>query len=418
MILKDLKSRNIRNIVIFVCDSLRWDYIPQSIVNMGITIKTVASSLYTATSFPSMISGLYPPKTGVHTWDDLLPKSIRGLLDLDGINSSLWCETTWTYFPPDKSALHMVMGNPKGISLGEIESPFVYIEDDKGGHCPYGLPLGQHMGEGCGKFFEEYSKKGKEALKKQYKLGIEQSAENFKKRINILKERNLLDSTLIIFTSDHGELLGEYGGLIGHGRPPCAEMVYVPTVFIHPLLNHEYIDNKIIRHVDLFPTIASILNKRISYKVDGFDLTSSPFPSIGLNFKFGGYFKANNILKKLMFYNACGAWDSYGGHIFHGLSRNRALIFFLYKMFIQRHGEFKFMLEDSKKDPSGRFNCYKRALYQLTSPYIKSLNPHFSKDNANKIIEDLLKESRDFQEKLRIKNKINKLKQIGKISRI
>ena len=82
--LKKLKSQNIENIVIFDCDSLRWDYTPISILKQGFSIKTIASSLYTASSFPSMISGLYPPKTGVHTWENVLPKSIGGLLDLKG----------------------------------------------------------------------------------------------------------------------------------------------------------------------------------------------------------------------------------------------------------------------------------------------------------------------------------------------
>ena len=154
MMLKGFESQNIKNIVIFVCDSLRWDFLPLSISDMGITIKTVASSLYTASSFPSMISGLYTPKTGVHTWQDILPKNFRGLLELDGYNTSLWCETTWTDLPPNKSSLHKILGNPEGISLEDVETPFVYIEDDKGGHCPYGLPFGEYMGSGGEEFFK------------------------------------------------------------------------------------------------------------------------------------------------------------------------------------------------------------------------------------------------------------------------
>ena len=189
MIINRLESQDIKNILIFVCDSLRWDYIPVSILNMGISTKTVASSLYTASSFPSIVSGLYPPKTGVHSWEDLLPRNLRGLLEIDGYNSSLWCETTWTNLPPDKSAIHKVLGYPKGISLKEIDPPFIYIEDDKGGHCPYGLSFGEYMGKGCPNFYREYGKKGKKELIKQYRIGIQKSVENFKERINILKEK-------------------------------------------------------------------------------------------------------------------------------------------------------------------------------------------------------------------------------------
>jgi len=56
MILNRLKSQDIKNMMIFVSDSLRWDYTPVSILNMGISTKTVASSLYTASSFPIIIS--------------------------------------------------------------------------------------------------------------------------------------------------------------------------------------------------------------------------------------------------------------------------------------------------------------------------------------------------------------------------
>lgn len=415
MMLNWLKSQNIENIVIFVCDSLRWGYTPVSILDMGIKIKTIASSLYTASSFPSIISGLYPPKTGVHTWDDKLPSNIMGLLDLEGYNSSLWCETTWTDSPPNKSAIHQILRNPKGISLKDIKPPFIYIEDDKGGHCPYGLPFGEYMGGGCPDFFKEYGKMGRKELIRQYKIGIDQSFQRFIERIKILENRGLTKDTLIIFTSDHGELLGEYGGLTSHGRPSCPELVYVPTVFIHPLLKQAKINNIIIRHVDLYPTISSILNKKISFKVDGVDLTRDSPPSIGLNFRFGGYFKSKSKIKNLMNYESSSVWDFHGGHLFHGLGKIRALLFFSYKIFIQRHPEFNFMLENLKNNPSSNLEEYKSALTQLTSSHIQYLKPKFSKNNAKKIIDNYLKESIDFKEKIRIKRFIYKLKKEGKI---
>ena len=83
MILKELKTEKINNIVIFVCDSLRWDYTPQSVIDKGITIKTIAASLYTAPSFPSIISGLYPPKTGIYNWEVKISNYIKGLSEAD-----------------------------------------------------------------------------------------------------------------------------------------------------------------------------------------------------------------------------------------------------------------------------------------------------------------------------------------------
>jgi hypothetical protein len=415
MILNQLESPDIENIIIFVCDSLRWDYTPDSILNMGISIKTIASSLYTASSFPSIVSGLYPPKTGVHSWEDVLPRNLRGILEIDGYNSSLWCETTWTNLPPNKSAIHRILGNPKGISLKDIDPPFIFIEDDKGGHCPYGINFGEYMGGGCPDFYKEYGKKGKKELIKQYKIGIQQSVERFKERIEILKERELIKNTLIVFTSDHGELLGEYGGLTGHGRPACPELVYVPTVFIHPSLKAKKIQNKIISHVDIFPTILSILNKRTFYEVDGINLTKDLPSSIGLNFRFGGYLKTKNIIKSWMNYKSSSVWGFYGGHIFHDLGRIKALSMFSFKIFIQKHVEFNFMLENLRNRPSNKYKDYKKALKHLISPHITFMNPRISKDNAEKIILNYMKENIKFNEKEIIKSKIKKLMSEGNL---
>lgn len=416
MILDQIKSQNIENIVIFVCDALRWDYTPTSVIKKGISIKTIAASLYTASSFPSMISGLYPPKTGVHTWDDILPQNLRGLFSMDGYNSSLWCETTWTNLPPDKSAIHMVLGSPKGISLESIQTPFVYIEDDKGGHCPFGFSFNKYEEGGCNKFFKEYGKKGRKELINQYKIGIEKSVKQFERRIELLEKRELIKNTLIIFTSDHGELLGEYGGLTHHSRPPCPELVYVPTVFVHPSLEPKNICDKIIRHVDLYPTIISILNKKLRYETDGTDLTINSPPSKGLNFRLGGYHRTKNKINKWMNYESSSVWDQYGGHIFHSLGTKRANILFLYKLLIQKHPEFNFLRENQKNNSINKIQAYKTALKHLTSSHLNHLKPNFSKEEAEKIIDNYMQESIDFKEKNKMKRSIQKLKKLGKFN--
>ncbi len=54
-----------------------------------------------------------------------------------------------------------------------------------------------------------------------------------KKLIDILKENNLLDKSLIIVTSDHGQLLGEYEK-IGHGIFLYDELLFVPFAIKYP----------------------------------------------------------------------------------------------------------------------------------------------------------------------------------------
>jgi len=378
------------NVLLYVSDSLRYDFLPEEIRDMGFTLKTVASSLYTASSFPSMLSGLYPPKHGVHTWGDAMSEDTRSLLDLEGFHTSLWCETTWTDSRPDESGIHRVMNNPAGIPLTEIKEPFVYVEDDKGGHCPYGLSFGQYMGGGCPDFFKEYGTKGKEALILQYVKGIEESRKNFQKRLQVLKNRGLMDRTLVIFTSDHGELLGEYGGLTGHGRPPCPELVYVPTVFIHPLIKNKKNEGSIMRHVDLYPTVCGFLGARCAGKTDGVNIfDSGRYPEYGFNFKLGGTVKKITDKRTLFTYGARSVWDDKGGWIFHDFNTIRGLAYFLYKL---RTKEFNFLMgRIKKKSLRAKWDDIRMALKLLISRSLRYNEPHFTERQAYSMLKRYMK---------------------------
>ena len=389
-VLDRLNVGQIENVLVFVSDSLRWDHTPKEVLEKGVVIKTVASSLYTAPSFPSMVTGLYPPRHGVYTWEDRLPKQIGSLLRMEGYTTSLWCETTWTDLPPDDSQIHSVLGNPAGISLEEIEPPFIYVEDDKGGHCPYGLPFGEHGVGGCPEFFKEYGMRGRKELAEQYERGIQQSVERFEHRLLTLEKRGLTDTTLILFTSDHGELLGEYGGLTGHGRPPCPELVYVPTIFVHPSLPPSTVAGGVARHVDLYPTILGMLGVDASHSCDGLNLLAAEeLPRVGLNFRRGGYTQSRGKLKRMFMYGACSIWDEHGGHVFHDLSATRGRALFLFKIFVQKHSEFSFMIENSKKGRTrGMASRRFLALKHLTEPYQQYLKPRISKKEAQKAIDE------------------------------
>jgi hypothetical protein len=325
-----LDIEGIENVMIYVSDSLRWDYTPKSIMNMGVCVKTVAASLYTASSFPSIFSGLYPINHRVYTWKDLLSPKFYGLLSLENVHSSLWCETTWTHYPPNDSEIHRICGNPQGIPLDKIETPFIFIEDDKGGHCPYGISFTDADAPSCADFFlSEQSFTDEGYLQNQYKKGIEISRDNFLKRLKTLQDRGLLSSTLIIFTSDHGELLGEYGGIVSHGKPACPELVYVPTVFIHPSLETKLVPNEIISHVDLYPTILNILNQAMKYLPDGRNLLVDDNQSYRYNYYFERPPETSKY-RTLLRYQEQSIWDVNGGFVFHDSSFLKTVILPLY----------------------------------------------------------------------------------------
>ncbi|MCM3288878.1 sulfatase-like hydrolase/transferase [Paenibacillus sp. MER 180] len=84
------------------------------------------------------------------------------------------------------------------------------------------------------------------------------------KVLDALNRSSFYDNTIIIFTSDHGDLLGSHGDL--HQKWYCAyeEMIHVPLVIHHPQLfpQHQHI-HSLTSHVDLIPTMLGLANADI-----------------------------------------------------------------------------------------------------------------------------------------------------------
>lgn len=252
----------VTNVYLFVCDSLRLDALPERVKERGLTVPTITHGLCTPPSLASLVTGRYPPQHGVEWFGHTLSEPIPSLFDIEGIETgftSMW----------DDAALDAVVGNPSTRTLSDITAPFLLIEHDHGGHVNYPgyreLPpkqmLRDHIDVGT--------------VEQHYRSGISESAERFSKRLHQLDEAELLDETLVIFTSDHGELLDERGGFVGHQLPACPELFEVPTVFIHPELPTGTVAEGYIRHVDVEPTIHQLLTDE-RRSADGVSLVKRP----------------------------------------------------------------------------------------------------------------------------------------------
>jgi hypothetical protein len=77
--------------------------------------------------------------------------------------------------------------------------------------------------------------------------------------VNELKDSGLLDNTLVIITDDHGEMLGENGGPIGHGWAVTPELANIPLIIMNPDKPGYHINNTVGSQVDLLPTILDLL---------------------------------------------------------------------------------------------------------------------------------------------------------------
>jgi hypothetical protein len=247
-------TERVENVVIFLCDNLRLDYLPAEIKQLGVWGPMIAPGTSTYESMPSFTSGLYPSEHGVN--QKLLE---HGSASLDeeplllaanknvGINS----ETSWITKPShEKPVLETNHVREESI-LSEMEPPFVYIEHDKGAHSPYGVPFEEQEDD-----HSFWANKTVSQLRQCYERGVRHSTARFISRIEYLQSKNLLEETLVVFLSDHGELLGEpeYGGFFGHKTPIVPEIVEVPLAFIGAGLPEGEMFETVVSGIDVPPT--------------------------------------------------------------------------------------------------------------------------------------------------------------------
>ena len=76
---------------------------------------------------------------------------------------------------------------------------------------------------------------------------------------DVLEERDLLDKTIIVFASDHGEAFGEHNGE-GHARNVYGEVTETPLIVSLPFsLDSGLVVDTLSENVDIWPTILEIL---------------------------------------------------------------------------------------------------------------------------------------------------------------
>ena len=76
-----------------------------------------------------------------------------------------------------------------------------------------------------------------------------------------LDRLGLTDKTIVIFTSDHGELLGSHGGLSGKGTTAYSQQNHVPLLVVHPGIKGGQRCLETTSHLDLVPTIVAMTGK-------------------------------------------------------------------------------------------------------------------------------------------------------------
>jgi len=300
----DIKNLDVENVFVYVGDAVRWDYVPQSVSEQGLLYKTVAASIHSPTSFASLVTGRYPPSHGVFSFKHKLG-DLPTLFDLDGFDTRFVNSVVENQDGSDPIFSVLDVEPGQSDPFEDLSEPFVVMERGPGGHAPY-------TGNGtAAEYFKSRSGADVETLQSEYRSSVSDDAELFEKRVATLEESDLQENTLVIYTSDHGELLGE-GGSVGHNAPMRPELIYVPAMISHPDLPVG-IQDRLFRHTDLVPTVLAALGKGGSLgDVDGTvgGTTSEP----GLSFYKNHVFAQSSQFSLTLSYN--GAWTADGGHVF------------------------------------------------------------------------------------------------------
>ena len=316
MTVESLADLDVSNVYIYVGDAVRNDYLHDQIRTQGISVRTIAASTHSPTSFASLITGKYPPQHGVETFTNRINDQTPTIPDIFDVNTG-FINSIFEFADREhagsKDPIHSVLNWDQSEipELGSIASPFVLVERGPGGHAPYGDYEGT-----ASQYFLNRSDADTEMLRADYSRSIERDADLFKQRLETLQDRGLLEDTLVIYTSDHGEILGE-NGTLGHNGPMRPELVYVPTVFIHPELREAQEQNGSIHHIDILPTVSDILKRGEEYvsKMGGRSVLSGvidePRPCFWSNTFLP---ESVPILTGNMDYT--GVWDLNGGHVF------------------------------------------------------------------------------------------------------
>jgi len=316
MTVESLADLDVSNVYIYVGDAVRDDYLGGRVRDRGISVRTIAASMHSPTSFASLVTGRYPPRHGVKTFTNRIGEHVPRLFDIfdieTGFINSIFAFAVREH-TDSQDPIYSVLNLDQSQSrdLDAVSPPFVLMERGPGGHAPYGDFDGS-----ASQYFINNESADTSTLRSDYARSIERDIELFEQRVTTLRDRGLLEDTLVIYTSDHGEMLGE-NGLLGHNGPMCPELVYVPTVFIHPQLPARQEQDTPMHHVDLLPTICELLDRAEGHieEMDGRSVLSGSFDNPRPCFWSNTFLPDSvPVLSGEMQYN--GVWDSSGGYVF------------------------------------------------------------------------------------------------------
>jgi arylsulfatase A-like enzyme len=149
----------------------------------------------------------------------------------------------------------------------------------------------------------------------------------FGKFIDLLRELNLYQDALIVFTGDHGESLGDHGAA-HHGKTLYEAEIRVPLLIKFP--QNRFAGKRIsetVRHIDIFPTVLKLFSFQVPPGLQGRSLLSTIAGTEVQNLPVFSELSLDKANKKSMVYGGNKVIANYG------VNKNSGEDFVFYEMY-------------------------------------------------------------------------------------
>lgn len=366
------------NIVLIVIDTLRADRLgtygysrPTSphmdaLAERGIRFARVeAQSSWTKASMASLWTSLYPERTGIHRFQHALPDSItlpaERLRDAGYRTVGIW-RNGWVaplfgtgqgfdrYLLPVPSPktvnmhrTHLSSSGLGGTDLDATRSALEFLR--AAGPAPFLLyihymDVHQYVSADTSPVF------GLD-LSDFYDSAIAWTDQNVGMLVEGLARADLLNNTLIVIASDHGEAFGEHG-IEGHARMLYRETQHTPLIIALPMaMPSGIVVEEPVANIDLWPTLFEWTGIAHSDAVDGRSLTPLIRQAAGFPNEEAAGFRERVLLSQLD--QSWGSRDREPEPLVAGLFEGHRFVW-------HRWEPEQFELYDLKNDPEERRN--------------------------------------------------------------
>jgi len=113
--------------------------------------------------------------------------------------------------------------------------------------------------------------------------------------IELLKERKILDNTIIVYTADHGDYASEHGLMEKKNGISFSAITKIPLIIFDPTKTNTGERKQIVQSIDLFPTLCEMIGVEIPDTIQGKSMVDL---MVNKNSQFRDYALTENLYRK------------------------------------------------------------------------------------------------------------------------